>query len=351
MKNKIFAAVMIAFVCALIACGSDGGSSSEPLKKIVFVGTSGTNSDIYIMNEDGSELTNLTNTSDKNELYPVWSPDENKIYFLRQESSKFYLYVMNIDGTGQTKITTEAIYNMSYAVSPDGTKIAFTGDDGDREIYVVNTDGGGLTNLTNNLSQETNPAWSPDGQWIAYIFTNSSNKTNICNMKSNGSNNYFVTEILEGDVVQNFKPYWSPDGTKLSFTRYGNFWLTTNYELFSIHSNGADMVNISNNSDNDYYPLWSPDSTKIIFASDRDGNFNIYLWLASNPNDLQQLTDNTGDDAHHCWSPDGQKIVFASKRDDSPTKYQIYVMNADGSNQTRLVYDATMDCTVPQWQP
>lgn len=339
--------------CALIlvalffvACGGDGDSSFD-LKKIVFVGYQSSSSKgvIYVMNEDGSNVVNLTNTSDISEICPTWSPNGEKIYFLRFESSKYFLYVINKDGGSATKVTDQHVLGMDYDVSPDGSRIAFRSRDGDNEIYVVNSDGTSLIQLTNNSDNDSWPSWSPDGQSIAYVIYRNSIGRDLCKMNHDSTNSSFVTE--SGDVAE-YKPEWSPDGSKIAFTRYNNFWGSDNYELFTIQSNGSNIDNISNNKNNDLYPHWSKDGNKIAFVSERDDNFNIYLWSGSSI--VTRLTDSTARDAEHSWSSDGKKILFISERD-VPGKGQIYVMNADGSNQTRLSIDDTMKHQSPKWQP
>ncbi len=82
----------------------------------------------------------------------------------------------------------------------------------------------------------------------------------------------------------------------------------------------------------DSYPMFSPDGKKIAFESNRTGNFEIYTINADGTN-IKQLTYDTAFDGTPAWSPDGKLIVFASERDNDP---EIYIMNADGSNQKRL---------------
>jgi Tol biopolymer transport system component len=66
---------------------------------------------------------------------------------------------------------------------------------------------------------------------------------------------------------------------------------------------------------------------------------------------LRQLTDNDADDSEPAWSPDGTRIVFYSNRDGgSPLDTEIYIMNADGSDQQRITHDAGMDWG-PAWRP
>jgi Tol biopolymer transport system component len=85
---------------------------------------------------------------------------------------------------------------------------------------------------------------------------------------------------------------------------------------------------------------------KITFDSDRDGNYEIYVMNADGTNQVR-LTNNSAMDCYPSWSPDGSMIAFTSDRDGN---YEIYVMNADGTNQVRLTNNSTMD-RYPFWSP
>lgn len=74
---------------------------------------------------------------------------------------------------------------------------------------------------------------------------------------------------------------------------------------------------------------------RIAFHSDRDGDLDIYSMNADGT-DVQRLTDTPGRDFEPAWSLDGSTIVFSSDRDD-PTNAQLYLMDADGSNQRPLM--------------
>ena len=91
----------------------------------------------------------------------------------------------------------------------------------------------------------------------------------------------------------------------------------------------------------------TPDS-KIAFRSDRDGNAEIYVMDADGSNQIN-LTNNAAGDEWPSWSPDGSQIAFDSIRDGN---FEIYVMDADGSNQTRLTNNGAADSAtsvVPRW--
>ncbi len=97
----------------------------------------------------------------------------------------------------------------------------------------------------------------------------------------------------------------------------------------------------------DAYPTLSPDGKKIMFQSQRSGNWEIYVMDADGKN-LTRLTDSESSDGPSVWSPDGTKILFSSDRDD-PTG-EIYVMNVDGSDVKRLTNQPGND-GYAKWSP
>jgi len=95
-----------------------------------------------------------------------------------------------------------------------------------------------------------------------------------------------------------------------------------------------------------FFPFNALAESKIAFFSNRDGNHEIYTMNPDGTNQTR-LTNIPAGDTVPAWSQDGTKIVFDSKRDGN---YEIYVMNSDGSNQTRLTNNSTDDRT-PSWSP
>ncbi len=100
------------------------------------------NLEIYAMDADGSDQTNLTNILGS-DFQPAWSPDGTKIAYAINYGGDQEVYVMDADGSNQTNLTDNEAHEAAPAWSPDGTKIAFRSfRDGNGEIYVMDADGG-----------------------------------------------------------------------------------------------------------------------------------------------------------------------------------------------------------------
>ena len=187
----------------------------EPLAppRIFFSSIRDGNGEIYVMDEDGNNPTNLTiNTA--SDFRPVVSPDGTKIAFHSNRDGNDEIYVMDIDGSNQTQLTIQAGSDVNPSWSPDSARIAFNSDRaGNVEIWVMDADGSNPTRLTNNPAVDTEASWSPDGIQIAFWSNRDAGNINIYVMDDDGSN---VTRLTNNPATD-FAPSWSPDGTLISF--------------------------------------------------------------------------------------------------------------------------------------
>ena len=115
--------------------------------------------DVYIMRNDGSRQTRLTDNP-SNDAESSFSPDGKKIAFWSRREGDGDIFIMNVDGTGQVNLTHSPGLDFEPIFSPDTDEIAFRSDrDGNPEIYVMNADGTHVRRLTDNPGVDRAPDW------------------------------------------------------------------------------------------------------------------------------------------------------------------------------------------------
>jgi Tol biopolymer transport system component len=155
--------------------------------------------DIWAMNADGSGQANLTNTSDKIEAFPVFSAGGSQIAYLCAWSGGFEIYVMNADGSDPHSITSGG-FDWMPAWQPGGNKIAFSAArSGLFNIWTVNADGTDLKQVTTFTDfGALSPVWSTDGKQIGMV-RYAGNSWEIWVVNADGTNPHKVTQIVGGD--------------------------------------------------------------------------------------------------------------------------------------------------------
>jgi TolB protein len=150
--------------------------------------------------------------------------------------------------------------------------------------------------------------------------------------------------------VNDWSPAWSPDGRRIAFARFFDGQPFTDLAIINVDGSGLQRLTTASGE----YPTWSPDGARIAFATARDGNYEIYVMPADGA-DQTRLTNNPAYDMSPAWSPDGARIAFDTQRDGYPPaevgigpEFEIHLMNADGSGDTRLTNNAQED-RFPDW--
>jgi hypothetical protein len=127
---------------------------------------------------------------------------------------------------------------------------------------------------------------------------------------------------------------------------------SSSWQLYAMDVNTGKRIRLAETDANDRTPRWSHDGTRIVFASDRDGDREIYVMdleaaLEDKAYKPKQLTNNDAPDWQPCWSPDDTQIAFSAYRDDN---WEIFVMDADGSNLQQITEEGENDIS-PAWSP
>ena len=149
--------------------------------------------------------------------------------------------------------------------------------------------------------------------------------------------------LTQNTTALDEEPRWSPDGTKITFTRFmeGKKEQTT-AEVFIINADGTDPQRLTHNNVLDSGSSWSPDGSEIAFSSDRSGDWGVCI-IDVATRAVRQITD--APSATPDFSPDGSQIVFERFIDipNGISPKTIYVMDADGQHQRRVLPDPPVD--------
>ncbi len=277
-------------------------------------------------------------------------------YTFTNGTNNMEIRLINLDGSADRSFTDLQVSVNHSDWSPDGQKLVLV-KYMDRtfttwSIHVFNADGSNLVRLTDTTgAADSEPAWSPDNGRIlfsrVYFTTNNQYDSSLWLMNADGSDLHMV-------VADGFAGKWSPDGTRIIYSSDK----TGNQEIYTSNPDGTDEIQITYTDTDESYPSWSPDGTQIAFIissglwnSDASVlTFEIYVMNADG-SDWRQLTDNDALDGNPRWSPDGSQLLFASDRADAG-HFDIYVMNADGTNVRQVTHTPAGTTAInPIWVP
>ena len=256
---------------------------------------------------------------------PSWTPDSRDIVFYRERGQeKADLFVMNADGGNVRQLTNTPNAAEGYpSVSPDGRTIAYESDaaGGNFDVWLMDRSGFNPRRLTSDPSREVAPAWSPDGKTIIFMSDRENPEFDIYTMNADGSD---VARLTTGHT--NWFPQYSPDGTRVA--------MHTGRDVHVINVATGASARLTTDPANGMYPSWSPDGKRLIFMSWRNGVTQLFAMNADGSDQQQIAAAPAGSSIDPRASPDGTRVVFVVTPSKSPTEEpdpdassQIYVLD------------------------
>jgi CHAT domain-containing protein/WD40 repeat protein len=248
-----------------------------------------TDTEIYLLDPDGWEVSiPLTDNSDE-DTFPTWSPDHTQIAFAR---------------------------------APRGGA--------SRDLWIMDADGGNQRPLIEDSADQWFPAWAPDGT-IAYV-----QGSEIWTVRA-GESPRLLAAPPAGTSFRS--PAWSADGSVLAV--WGDAEEAGNYDLYVIVDQAGNWLRLTTDPEVDRNATWSPDGSTLAFVRDVDGSLetrkdnDIYLLDVATRTVTMRLTnDNDAQDGNPVWSPQGDRIVYYRS---SGSGYHLRIIDPDGSDSDDLM--------------
>ncbi len=278
------------------------------------------------------------------------------IVYVSHRKGLSQLRIVKETGAGDKLVLSEKskITYLSPVWSPDKKKIAFSrlsksSDTNSANIYIIKPNGTGLKKLTSSPGADLNPSWSPDGKKIVFD-SNRDGESRLYIMDANGKNQ---TRLTDSNGIDSH-PSWSPDGTTIAFSTNRTPERFTS-GMGAINADGSNYRLLVYTTYSETDASWSPDGTRIAFSSFRDqtgpgqwSSWEIYVMNSDGSGQTRLTYDLTRFDLHPSWSPDGTKLVWESRAGSNNS--QLNIMNSDGSGQRKLSLPAKFSHGEPNWR-
>jgi Tol biopolymer transport system component len=207
------------------------------------------------------------------------------------------IFVANEDGSGITQLTDTPGYDAEATFSPRGDRIVFTSlRSGDLDLWTMNPDGSDLRQITTGIGYDGGAFFSPDGTkivWRAHYPAEGQERTDYQALLREGlirpsRLELYVANADGTDVRQitsngkaNFAPFWHPSGTKVLFSSNVDDPQGRMFDIYMINLDGTGQERITHTADFDGFPVFSPDGKWLVWGSNRnmshEGNTNLFI--------------------------------------------------------------------------
>jgi TolB protein len=261
--------------------------------KIAFVQGNGKVKEIYMVDFDGSNPTQLTHDQTL-DLSPAWSPDGRELAYVSYKQGNAKIYVLNLGSGSSRLLCGYPGINIAPDWRPGGHDLAVTlSKAGNPDLYLVSSSGEILRRLAQSWAIDVSPSWAPDGNRLAYV----SDET--------GGPQVYVLDAASGQKHRitysgnyNTSPAWSPKGDWIAYSSLTG----GHHNIFITRPDGSDTRQLTHGEGNNEAPTWSPDGRMLAFSSTRQGGSAIWVLLV-NGTGVRRLTPTGGGQELPDWSP------------------------------------------------
>ncbi len=273
----------------------------------------------------------------------VWSPDGQQLAFSgrRGLQGAFSLHLLPLDGSAPQRLTSPASTypgDLGPAFSPDGQQLAFvrTALDGRQDVAVVTVQGGRVRRLAREQKGVTGLDWTPDGREVVYA-ANRDGAAGLWRVGLDGRDPRWVALGSDGGEIAG--PSVGRNGG-LAFARQ-----LVRSQIVEIRGDGPVRPLIPSTRD-DRQPAVTPDGSRVAFVSTRSGSHEVWTAEADGTGARQLTTFGGARVSGPRWSPDGRRLVV-SARAGGDADADVFLILPNG--EARALTDVASDDVAPTW--
>jgi Tol biopolymer transport system component len=269
---------------------------------------------------------------------PAWSPDGTRIAYQTSQNNAYQIFTMAADGSDRRLVTQGPVDDRHPAWSPDGAVLAVdSGTELQREIWLLDANSGARTQITRVGAFASFPSWSRDGTRLSF-YVYQKGALDLWTVNKDGSKPVQMTQTLASENKSQctfacHAASWSPDGSRLAYADGDQ------RQVFTMRADdGTDQVKVSHDdpTGRSHFPEYLSDG-RLTYVTEHinPGQAFTDIW-AMTPGSNQppvQMLQNVQVQGPFEFSPDQQKLLFASPRNGS---FDIYVATLDASGRDAL---------------